>query len=198
LEAAMVDLNLALAEFPVLETERLVLRQVTAGDTEAIFRMMADPRVTRYLGMAPFTTLDEATRRVQMFESEFQSRSGLAWAVTQRADGQFMGICRYTRFDTYHSRAVIGYLLSQQWWGQGVMPEAVSAAVGYGFTRLGLHSVQADIDPANTQSHRLLEKLGFVQEGLFRESFYIPHEGRFGDSAVFSVLQPAWAGHAKA
>src|SRR6266542_1688529 len=135
-EETMLDLSLTLAEFPVLETERLVLRQVAAGDTEAIFRMMADPRVTRYLGRAPFTTLDEAARRVQMFESEFQSRSGLAWAVTQRADGQFMGICRYTRFDTFHSRAEIGYLLSQQWWGQGVMPEAVSATVGFGFARI--------------------------------------------------------------
>ena len=194
----MLDLSVTLAEFPVLETKRLVLRQVTAGDTDAIFRMMADERVTRYLGRAPFATRDEAVRRVQMFDDEFQSRSGLAWAVTQRADGQFSGICRYTHFYTFHARAEIGYLLSPQWWGQGVMPEAVSAAVGFGFERLGLHSVQADIDPANAQSRRLLEKLGFVQEALFRESFYIPHEGRFSDSAVFSVLQSTWADRAKA
>ena len=194
----MLDLNVTLAEFPVLETERLVLRRVTAGDTDAIFRLMADPRVTRFLGRAPFTTLDEAARRVQMFQDEFQSRSGLAWMVTQRTDGQFMGFCRYTHFATFHSRAEIGYLLSPEWWGQGMMPEAVRAAVGFGFTQLGLHSVQADIDPANAQSRRLLEKLGFVQEGLFRESFYIPHEGRYGDSAVFSVLVSAWAGRAKA
>jgi ribosomal-protein-alanine N-acetyltransferase len=194
----MLDLNVTLAEFPVLKTERLVLRRVTAGDTESIFRLMADPRVTRFLGRTPFTTLDEAARRVQMFQDEFQSRSGLAWMVTQRTDGQFMGFCRYTHFDTFHSRAEIGYLLSPEWWGQGVMPEAVRAAVGFGFTRLGLHSVMADIDPANSQSRRLLEKLGFVQEGLFRESFYIPHEDRFSDSAVFSVLESDWAARAKA
>ena len=194
----MEDLSVALAEFPVLETERLVLRQVTRDDTDAIFRLMADPRVTRYLGRAPFTTLDDAMRRVEMFENEFRARSGLAWVVTQRTDGQFMGFCRYTHFDTFHSRAEIGYLLSPQWWGQGVMPEAVSAAVGFGFTRLGLHSVEADIDPDNAQSRRLLEKLGFVQEGLFRESFYIPHEGRYGDSAVFSVLVSGWAGRSTA
>ena len=194
----MLDLNVALAEFPVLETERLVLRRVTAGDTEAIFRMMADPRVTRFLGRAPYTTLDEAARRVEVFENDFNARSGLAWAVTRRADGQFMGICRYTHFDTFHSRAEIGYLLSPEWWGRGVMPEAVRAAVGFGFTRLGLHSVEADIDPANAQSRRLLEKLGFVQEGLFRESYYLANEDRFGDSAVFSVLAADWAARAKA
>jgi ribosomal-protein-alanine N-acetyltransferase len=193
----MVDLSAALAEFPVLETERLVLRQVTADDTEAMFRLMADPRVTRFLGRAPFATADEAARRVEAFEKEFQARAALAWAVTQRADGQFMGICRYTHFDTFHSRAEIGYLLRPEWWGQGMMPEAVSAAVGFGFTRLGLHSVEADIDPANSQSRRLLEKLGFVQEGLFRESYYIPHEERYGDSAVFSVLQSAWVARTK-
>jgi RimJ/RimL family protein N-acetyltransferase len=193
----MLDLSETLAVFPVLKTERLVLRQVTAEDTAAMFRLMGDPRVTRFLGRAPFASLDEATQRVKMFEKEFQARAGLAWAVTQRTDGQFMGICRYTHFDTFHDRAELGYLLMPEWWGQGVMAEAVSAALDFGFNRIGLHSVEADIDPANSQSRRLLEKLGFVQEALFRESFYIPHEARFGDSAVFSILQAGWASRAK-
>jgi ribosomal-protein-alanine N-acetyltransferase len=193
----MLDLAVVLADFPVLETERLVLRQVTADDTTALFRLMGDPRVTRFLGRAPFASLDEATQRVQMFEKEFQAQAGLAWGITQRADGQFMGICRYTHFDTSHYRAELGYLLMPEWWGQGVMAEAVSAALDFGFNRIGLHSVEADIDPANSQSRRLLEKLGFVQEGLFRESFYIAHEERFGDSAVFSILQAGWANRAR-
>ncbi|MEP7356308.1 MAG: GNAT family N-acetyltransferase [Anaerolineales bacterium] len=189
----MLDLSETLAVFPVLETDRLVLRQVTADDTEAIFRMLADPAVTRYLGRQPFSALDQAASRVQAYADEFKARTGLAWAVTQRSDGQFMGLCRYTQFFRFHYRAEIGYLLSRAWWGQGVMPEAVSAALDFGFTRLGLHSVQADIDPANNQSRRLLEKLGFVQEAMFRESFYIPHLDRFDDSAVFSLLGSAWA-----
>ena len=194
----MLDMSERLTEFPVLETDRLVLRQVTDGDTDAVFLMMADPRVTRFLGRAPYLLPEEAARRVQMFESEFQARTGLGWAVTQRGGGQFMGICRYTRFSPFHARAEIGYLLRPEWWGQGFMPEAVSAALDFGFTKLGLHSVEANIDPENAQSRRLLEKLGFVQEALFRESFYIPHEDRFGDSAIFCLLQSAWASRAKA
>jgi ribosomal-protein-alanine N-acetyltransferase len=194
----MLDLSKTLAIFPVLETERLVLRQVTAGDTDALFRMLADPAVSRYLGREPYSTMDQAAARVQAYADEFAAQTGLAWAVTQRSDGQFMGLCRYTQFFKFHYRAEIGYLLSQAWWGRGVMPEAVSAALEFGFTRLGLHSVQADIDPANNASRRLLEKLGFVQEALFRESFYIPHQDIFGDSAVYSKLGSAWAKRAKA
>jgi [ribosomal protein S5]-alanine N-acetyltransferase len=57
---------------------------------------------------------------------------------------------------------------------------------------MGLHSVEAVIDPANAGSRRVLEKLGFVQEGYFRESYYESHMGRFTDSAVFSLLRSDW------
>jgi ribosomal-protein-alanine N-acetyltransferase len=193
----MLDLTEVLAEFPVLETERLRLRQVTPADTPDMLRLMGDPRVTRFLGRAPFTTTEEAAGRVQMFENEFKERKGLGWGITLRTDGQFIGICRYTRIDAYHSRAEIGYLLRPEWWGQGVMAEAVGAALRFGFERVGLHSVEATIDPDNRQSRRLLEKVGFVQEGHFRESFYIQHEDRYSDSAAFSILRATWAGRIK-
>lgn len=73
------------------------------------------------------------------------------------------------------------------------MPEAAGAMLRFGFEVMGLYSVEATIDPENHGSRRVLEKLGFVQEGYFRESFYEPHTGRFTDSAVFSLLRSTWA-----
>ena len=75
---------------------------------------------------------------------------------------------------------------------KGVMTEALGAMLDFGFTRMGLHSVEAQIHPANSGSRRVLEKLGFVQEGYFRENFLDPVEARFTDTAVFSLLSATW------
>ena len=72
------------------------------------------------------------------------------------------------------------------------MTEALGALLDFAFTRMGLHSVEAQIHPANSGSRRVLEKLGFVQEGYFRENFYDPVEAQFTDTAVYSLLKEIW------
>jgi len=194
----MHDLSVTLATFPVLEIERFLLRAVTPDDAAAIFRIMSDPRVTRYFGALPMTSPDQAAQRVQGMISAFQERTGVRWAIVSRADGQLIGTCGFWRLIAEHSRAEIGYELASEWWGRGVMTEAVGAALTFGFTRMGLHSVEAHIDPDNTGSRRVLEKLGFVQEGYFRENYYDPVEARFTDTAVFSLLSATWMSRAGA
>lgn len=192
----MLDLTTAFATFPVLETERLMLRAITDEDAADIFRIMGDPQVTRYFGRQPMTSLDEAVQQVQGVRTAFQEQSGVRWAIVSRADRQFLGTCGFWRLIKPHDRAEIGYELAREWWGQGVMTEAVGAALTFGFTRMGLHSVEAQIHPANSGSRRVLEKLGFEQEGYFRENYYDVVEAGFTDTAVFSLLKAAWLSRA--
>ena len=192
----MLDLTAAFATFPVLETERLLLRAVIPADAPEMFRILSDQRVTRYFGQPPMTTLDEAAERVRQMQRSFQERTAVRWVIVSRADGRFMGSCGFWRLLPAHFRAEIGYELAPEWWGHGVMPEAVAAILTFGFTRMGLHSVEAQIHPDNTGSRRVLEKLGFVQEAYFRESYYEPTEDCFTDTAVFSLLKTAWLSRA--
>jgi ribosomal-protein-alanine N-acetyltransferase len=192
----MLDLTAAFAAFPVLETGRFILRAVALDDAADIFRIMADPLVTRYFGSAPMTSIDEAVRRVDGIRSAFEQQEGVRWAIARREDGRFIGSCGFWRLIKPHFRAEIGYELAPEFWGQGVMPEAAGAALSFGFTTMGLHSVEAQIHPENTGSRRVLEKLGFVQEGYFRENYYEPAEGRFTDTAVFSLLRADWQSRA--
>jgi [ribosomal protein S5]-alanine N-acetyltransferase len=188
----MLKLDIAFATFPVLETERFVMRAVVAEDAGAIFRMMSDPQVMRYFGTPPMTSPDEAARRVQAITSAFEQRAGIRWAIASRADGQLLGTCGFWRLMAEHSRAEIGYELAPEWWGRGAMTEALGEALSFGFTEMGLHSVEAQIHPDNIGSRRVLEKLGFVQEGYFHENYYDPVEARFTDTVVFSLLGAAW------
>jgi ribosomal-protein-alanine N-acetyltransferase len=190
----MRDLSIAFATFPVLETKRFLLRAVAPDDTDAIFRMMSDPRVVRYFGTLPMTAPEQAERRVQGITAAFEQRAGIRWAITSRADGGLLGTGGFWRLMAEHSRAEMGYELAPEWWGRGAMTEALGAVLGFGFTSMGLHSVEAQIHPDNTGSRRVLEKLGFVQEGYFRENYYDPVEARFTDTAVFSLLSATWQG----
>ena len=188
----MLDLTEAFATFPTLETGRFLLRAVTLDDVDDIFRIMSDLRVTRYFGALPMTALDPAQQRVEAIQTAFQEHAGVRWAIANRANGQLIGTGGFWRLINSHYRAEIGYELAPEWWGQGVMTEALGAMLSFGFTRLELHSVEAQIHPDNRGSRRVLEKLGFVQEGYFHENFYDPVEAQFTDTAVFSLLCAAW------
>lgn len=188
----MLDLTMAFAAFPVLETKRFILREITLGDAGAIFEIMRDPQVTHYFGSLPMTSLDQAIERINGIQTAFREHRGVRWAITERTSGQFIGSVGFWRIEKAHFRAEIGYELGPTWWGRGAMTEAVGAMLEFGFTCMGFHSVEAQIDPANTGSRRVLEKLGFVQEGYFRENYFDPGRNHFTDTAVFSLLHANW------
>ncbi|MFL5800931.1 MAG: GNAT family N-acetyltransferase [Roseiflexaceae bacterium] len=176
--------------FPQLETERLILRQITPDDAEDIFRIYADPQVMRYWSSAPMRSIDQAHRKIAGAAAAFHAREGIRWAITRKGSSRLIGSCGHWRLIKEHSRSEIGYELAPEYWGQGIMPEAVGAILRFGFERMGLHSVEAQIEPNNQGSRRVLEKLGFVQEGYFRQNFFV--NDTFTDTAVFSLLKADW------
>ena len=188
----MLDLAAAFTTFPVLETARFRLRAVTGADAPAVFRIMRDPRVTQYFGRGPMLSPDEAVERIAAMREAFTARRGVRWAIAERASDALIGSCGFWRLIPEHDRAEIGYDLAPEWWGKGVMTEAAGAALRFGFDVLGLHTVEANIHPDNTGSRRVLEKLGFVQEGYFRESFWDPEAAAFTDTATFGLLKADW------
>ena len=135
----MLDLTAAFAAFPVLETERFLLRAVTLDDVPEIFRIMSDLRVTRYFGALPMASPTEAQERVQAIQTAFQEHVGVRWAIAYRASGQLIGTGGFWRLIKSHYRAEVGYELAPEWWGQGVMTEALGAMLGFGFTHMLQH-----------------------------------------------------------
>jgi len=188
----MLDLTEAFASFPVLETGRCSLRAATPDDAADIFRIQSDPRVTRYLGRQPMTSLDQAVQRIESYRTTFSEQTGIIWAITRCGEQQVIGTCVLWNLVKPHFRAELGYMLAPEWWGQGIVTEAASAVLNFGFNSMGLHSVEAQTDPKNAGSQRVLEKLGFVLEGYFHENYYDPVNECFSDTTVFSLLKSAW------
>lgn len=190
----MLDLTPVFATFPVLETDRLRLRGIGPEDAADIFHLLSSPQVMRHLGRPPMTSMEQAVQRVQAYQTTYNEQAGIPWAMTLAGDKPVIGTFVFWNMNPAHHRAEIGYLVAPEWWGQGYATEAARAVLAFGFTTMGLHSVEAQTAPENAASRRVLEKLGFVQEGYFRENFYDPATGQFSDTVVYSLLQAAWAG----
>jgi ribosomal-protein-alanine N-acetyltransferase len=188
----MLALDRIFATFPTLETERCHLRAFIPDDIPAMFQLMSNAQVTRYLGRHPIASVDEAAQRVENFINGFGTQTHLVWAIVCKETGAFLGNGTLWHLIPEHDRAELGYILAPEAWGKGIATEVCQAIVQFGFTTMGLHSIEAQIDPENMGSRRVLEKLGFVQEGYYRENFYDPTQQQFTDTAVFSLLISKW------
>jgi len=98
---------------------------------------------------------------------------------------RMIGYAGYIRHLAAHYRAEICYVLEPVFWGKGLMTEALHAVLQYGFQQMALHSIEANISPANTPSIKLVEKFNFRREALFKENWFI--NGKFVDSAIYSL-----------
>jgi len=172
--------------FPVLHTPRLVLRAPVDADADLVFRIQSDLRVNRYLGRPPDRAVDDSAKRVAAMIAALRDGTGIRWIVCLREDGTAIGTGGLWRWVREHRLAEVGYDLLPQHWGRGYMPEAVRAMVRYGFATLRLHRIEANVDPANVASVRLLEKVGFRREGVLRENWL--HDGEFTHSAIYGML----------
>lgn len=173
-----------------LDTERLHLRPLALSDAEAMHGIYADPETMRYWSSEPVSQPDDSRRLVQE-DLDAAAKGEMAfWAVTLRGSDQALGKCVLLHHSPANRRAEIGYVLNRRYWGQGLMTEAMQALIRHAFDALDLHRLEADTDPANAASLRLLEKLGFRQEGLFRERWFV--YGEWQDSVMLGLLRSDW------
>jgi len=182
----MMQLNFA--PFPVLTTERLILRKMTADDAPEMLFLRSDPGVLQYIDREPAKSIEEVVAFIDMVTKNCDNNEAINWAISLKDDPGLLGNVCFWNVQKEHYRAELGYVLHPNWQGKGIMTEAMQAVLHYGFNVMKLHSVEANVNPGNTPSVRVLERYNFVREGYFRENYCF--NGRFIDSAVYSLLTP--------
>lgn len=172
---------------PTLATGRLRLRPLTEADSDAIFALYSDPRVTRYLARTPMATTADARAAIERAAEEFAAGTAIRVGLTPLDDDRVIGTGNLLHFDWGCRRAEVGYALVPAFWGQGLAAEVTAALVEYGFETLDLHRLEAELDPRNEASTRVLERQGFVKEGLLRERWIVGDE--VSDSLLMGLLR---------
>ena len=175
---------------PTLRTARLLLRPFTEADTDAIFALHSSPRVLRYWDSPPWKERARAERFIAACKQMEREGSGARVVIERTVGGQFIGWCGLVDWNPDHRSATMGYCLDESAWGQGFATEAADALLQWAFATLDLNRVQSEADTRNTASVRVLEKLGFVREGMLREDCIV--NGEVSDSWVYGLLRREW------
>ena len=160
--------NISLVYFPRLQTERLFLRQATIEDVEAVFAIFSDLKVIQFHDLDTFTHLDEANKVIERRIRSFRSGRGIRWLIVQKQNNCPVGSCGFTWLKDLNA-AEVGYELSSRYWRQGIMSEALSAILQYGFQIAKVESVIAEVMLLNIASKKLLKKLGFQSQGILKK-----------------------------
>jgi ribosomal-protein-alanine N-acetyltransferase len=170
----------------VLRTARFTLSPLSRDDTDAVLAHFGDPRVTEFLDIRPLAGRSDARDVIDWAEALRSSGSGLRWAIRDDKGG-FVGTCGFHLMTFERGRrAEIGYDLGHAWWGRGAMDEVMPAALAFGYGVLGLHRIEAMVTPGNIHSCDLLERHGFLREGILRD--YGFWKERFWDQVLFARM----------
>ncbi|MGI8583535.1 MAG: GNAT family N-acetyltransferase [Chitinophagaceae bacterium] len=172
--------------FPILSTRRLELRQVNQQDINEIFFLRSDKRVLQFLGKAPEGSTEETSLFIKKISELENNNDGILWGIKLKEEKKLIGTICYWNIAKEHYRAELGYVLHPDFHGKGIMQEALSEVIKYGFTSMNLHSVEANTDPNNLSSTKLLERNNFIREGFFKENYF--YDGKFFDTAVYSLI----------
>lgn len=163
----------------------VALEPIAAFHAEFQYQMRNNPEVMRYSDREP-PSRDEAQALVQRQIDGNLTGNGAVWLIREASTGNPVGIAGIWRIDRANDLGELGYTLLPEFWGRGYARRALSAVLDHGFGVLGLHRIEANINPDNARSRGLLERLGFRLEARFRENYRF--RDRYLDSHIYALL----------
>ena len=172
--------------FPILTTDRLVLRELRHSDAERVFAMRSDPQVMQHVNRPLAKGIEDASALIDLINSMVAANDAVQWAITLKNKDVFIGLIGFWRIVKEHHYGELGYMLAREHWGKGYISEAIGAVVPFGLRTLDFHRVEAITRPANLASIRALEKNGFVREAHLKQNIF--WNGEFHDSLHFGRL----------
>ncbi len=170
-----------------LQTERLKLRPFQKSDAPFILALFTDKGFMEYTSIPMFQSVEEADALVVRDAAKRAAGERLRLGVERVEDGVVIGYCDLFNIDRDCQKGEIGYGLLAKACGFGYMHEALSAFLNCVLHELQLNRVMAEIDPANTNSEKVLKRLGFTKEGHFRENCVV--NGIVSDSVFYGLLK---------
>lgn len=171
--------------FPLLQTEGLLMRQFREDDLPGLFRCLSDPETVRYI-MEPVEEPETLRGVLEDYIHGYDRGVSLNWALEDREGGGYAGSVSLHEFSFHDGLAEIAFEIDRSFSGRGLMSEALTAALDFGFRTLGLNRIEARVVEGNQRSEGLLLRLGFRPEGTLRQAFLL--QGAIRDIHLYGLL----------
>lgn len=173
-----------------LETNRLILRELTEDDIDFVYNHFSDEHVCKYLFDEESLGEREEALDIINWYKDFELKDHSRWAIELKENNRLIGTCGYHCLDRRNNIVEIGYDLNKDYWKQGYMTEALKAIIDVGFNNMKLNRIQAYVYIDNEGSYKLLEKNKFIREGVIREKHLF--RGKYYDHYCYSLLAKDW------
>ena len=178
-------------EFPTMETERLVLREIGEDDAEWYLSHFSKTEIVDATGFEAPADLAAARKEMEEFIIGLRSKGqGVRWGICLKGGTELIGSAGFYKWEKEHNRAEIGYDLDPGFWGEGIMSEALGAVISYGFEEMGLNRITLLAFEFNERSAALARKLGFKLEGVLRKNSF--WKGEYRNDLYFALLREEW------
>ena len=155
-----------------IETERLILRPFVMEDADAMFRNWAgDDEVTKFLTWPTHESAAVSRMVLSHWTGHYPETNFYNWAIVWKENGpEPIGNIAVCRINENVDCATMGYCMSRNHWGKGIMAEALSAVIAFLFDQVGFNRIEAEHDVNNPNSGRVMEKAGMRHEGVMRQA----------------------------
>lgn len=173
---------------PSLPGDGVQLRSLTTDDVPELHAIFSDADVVRFMSIPQLTSEAATLNFLAQIHDGFRAGTLYQWGI--ELEQRIVGTCTLADIDRTNRRAEIGFALARERWGRGLILRAAPAMIQFAFERLDLRRIEADADPRNAASIRVLERLGFQREGLLRERYI--QLGEVQDAMIFGLLRRDW------
>ena len=149
----------------ILQTERLLLRELNPDDAENFYKLNLNPNVIKYTGNSAFKDIDEAKEFLENYQ-DYKLNGFGRWAVIEKSTNEFLGWCGL-KYDKNLDETDIGFRFFEEHWNKGLATESAKACINFGFENLNLKSIVGRAMSENIASIKVLEKIGLKFEKEF-------------------------------
>ncbi len=175
-----------LANFPGIQTERLLIRPLAMADASDIFQISSDSQVSRYVLWETHRNIGDSRAFLRQLLRQYRLGEAASWGIQLMESGHIIGTIGFVAISREHSCGEVGYSLGRAHWGQGYATEALKAVIAYGMEQMHLNRIEAQYDVDNPASGRVMEKAGMQREGVLRQR--LCNKGRFIDVCQCAIL----------
>jgi ribosomal-protein-alanine N-acetyltransferase len=184
-----MNIEMVFKEFPVLESENLVLKEIEDVNSQEVYEIYSNDKVFEFCGIIPKHNIQTIINMISHFERDYNKKSRVKWGIFQKnVNNKLVGIIEAMDFNQKVDMVTIGYFLAQPYWGKRIASEAVSKLIEFLFEKVNVNRIQAEVMPANEVSKKVLLKNGFVKEGLLRQAALWSGKG-IVDLEIYGVLK---------
>jgi RimJ/RimL family protein N-acetyltransferase len=171
---------------PIIETERLILREVEQIDAYDMYEYARLNNVGPTAGWQPHSSPSETIATIKLFQSKKKYGQPGVFAVTLKENKKMIGTVELHTY-TKDYKAELGYTINPKYWGNGYAYEAAKAVISWGFEKLNLKRIECTTFSTNYQSNRVCEKLGLRYEGM-RKKGYLLYDGTTHDLECYAIV----------